>query len=160
MRVIRAFVWARSVWIAAWDPVNERALRPRACSAIDRSAIVTCSPVASSMSISRGSGAGETWWARARRLSVVLPIAETMTTSWAPDALAATRRATLLIFASSATDEPPYFWTINAIELVRLQRSEEHTSELQSPCNLVCRLLLEKKKRTTTQMCNNRLLHD
>src|SRR5256885_7230348 len=28
----------------------------------------------------------------------------------------------------------------------RLDRSEEHTSELQSPCNLVCRLLLEKKK--------------
>src|SRR2546426_5895736 len=27
-------------------------------------------------------------------------------------------------------------------------RSEEHTSELQSPCNLVCRLLLEKKKKT------------
>src|SRR2546426_4278699 len=29
----------------------------------------------------------------------------------------------------------------------RLCRSEEHTSELQSPCNLVCRLLLEKKKK-------------
>src|SRR5256885_4173071 len=28
----------------------------------------------------------------------------------------------------------------------RQRRSEEHTSELQSPCNLVCRLLLEKKK--------------
>src|SRR5256885_7931314 len=28
------------------------------------------------------------------------------------------------------------------------QRSEEHTSELQSPCNLVCRLLLEKKKNS------------
>src|SRR5256885_6881177 len=28
----------------------------------------------------------------------------------------------------------------------RAARSEEHTSELQSPCNLVCRLLLEKKK--------------
>src|SRR2546426_11545442 len=28
-----------------------------------------------------------------------------------------------------------------------LNRSEEHTSELQSPCNLVCRLLLEKKKK-------------
>src|SRR3989454_6739890 len=27
-----------------------------------------------------------------------------------------------------------------------IERSEEHTSELQSPCNLVCRLLLEKKK--------------
>src|SRR5256885_7413075 len=33
-------------------------------------------------------------------------------------------------------------------------RSEEHTSELQSPCNLVCRLLLEKKK------ANNRILHN
>src|SRR2546426_8884263 len=30
------------------------------------------------------------------------------------------------------------------------RRSEEHTSELQSPCNLVCRLLLEKKKKNTT----------
>src|SRR5256885_7101723 len=30
-------------------------------------------------------------------------------------------------------------------------RSEEHTSELQSPCNLVCRLLLEKKK--TSSIC-------
>src|SRR5256885_2304933 len=29
------------------------------------------------------------------------------------------------------------------------RRSEEHTSELQSPCNLVCRLLLEKKKNIT-----------
>src|SRR3989454_3761454 len=31
------------------------------------------------------------------------------------------------------------------------ERSEEHTSELQSPCNLVCRLLLEKKKREATR---------
>src|SRR5256885_9314510 len=31
--------------------------------------------------------------------------------------------------------------------LHRAMRSEEHTSELQSPCNLVCRLLLEKKKK-------------
>src|SRR5205807_10432697 len=30
-------------------------------------------------------------------------------------------------------------------------RSEEHTSELQSPCNLVCRLLLEKKKKDSTK---------
>src|SRR2546426_4027508 len=29
--------------------------------------------------------------------------------------------------------------------------SDEHTSELQSPCNLVCRLLLEKKKNTTAR---------
>src|SRR5256885_5883596 len=32
------------------------------------------------------------------------------------------------------------------IILSSVERSEEHTSELQSPCNLVCRLLLEKKK--------------
>src|SRR2546426_9344665 len=31
---------------------------------------------------------------------------------------------------------------------LRAARSEEHTSELQSPCNLVCRLLLEKKKNS------------
>src|SRR5688500_19081223 len=33
----------------------------------------------------------------------------------------------------------------------RIIRSEEHTSELQSPCNLVCRLLLEKKKNIHAQ---------
>src|SRR2546426_9002404 len=32
------------------------------------------------------------------------------------------------------------------LHLALVARSEEHTSELQSPCNLVCRLLLEKKK--------------
>src|SRR5256885_8876897 len=32
------------------------------------------------------------------------------------------------------------------VALAQQARSEEHTSELQSPCNLVCRLLLEKKK--------------
>src|SRR5256885_10315360 len=35
-------------------------------------------------------------------------------------------------------------------EFVPFRRSEEHTSELQSPCNLVCRLLLEKKKSHST----------
>src|SRR3989454_9236458 len=47
----------------------------------------------------------------------------------------------------------PFTWT----EVIRVPlgavgsktRSEEHTSELQSPCNLVCRLLLEKKKKKT-----------
>src|SRR2546426_4651960 len=37
---------------------------------------------------------------------------------------------------------------LNGHEGNPLVRSEEHTSELQSPCNLVCRLLLEKKKKT------------
>src|SRR5256885_10986691 len=36
---------------------------------------------------------------------------------------------------------------------IQLPRSEEHTSELQSPCNLVCRLLLEKKKKNVYLSC-------
>src|SRR5256885_9902738 len=35
-------------------------------------------------------------------------------------------------------------------------RSEEHTSELQSPCNLVCRLLLEKKNKQTSHLVTSR----
>src|SRR5256885_3178923 len=35
------------------------------------------------------------------------------------------------------------------------RRSEEHTSELQSPCNLVCRLLLEKKKKNYEHSTHN-----
>src|SRR2546426_7375965 len=43
----------------------------------------------------------------------------------------------------------PYFLELNIKRFLYLTpRSEEHTSELQSPCNLVCRLLLEKKKKT------------
>src|SRR3989454_2304058 len=45
--------------------------------------------------------------------------------------------------------------TLAPFTLVTASRSEEHTSELQSPCNLVCRLLLEKKKKV-----NQRTHHD
>src|SRR5256885_3179201 len=38
-------------------------------------------------------------------------------------------------------------------------RSEEHTSELQSPCNLVCRLLLEKKKNQTRMTSSQHVLN-
>src|SRR5256885_4516880 len=48
------------------------------------------------------------------------------------------------ISASSATTPFPSGSTMTEGKGVR---SEEHTSELQSPCNLVCRLLLEKKKK-------------
>src|SRR5256885_2928457 len=44
--------------------------------------------------------------------------------------------------------EPPN--GINALRQAAQKRSEEHTSELQSPCNLVCRLLLEKKKTNSS----------
>src|SRR5207244_13266951 len=45
----------------------------------------------------------------------------------------------------------PHFDTQYSATLVLGRRSEEHTSELQSPDHLVCRLLLEKKKNYTNQ---------
>src|SRR2546426_7155616 len=43
--------------------------------------------------------------------------------------------------------EQKYFGSAEQVPAFAPIRSEEHTSELQSPCNLVCRLLLEKKKQ-------------
>src|ERR1039457_7504540 len=40
---------------------------------------------------------------------------------------------------------------LGTVWIQKSPRSEEHTSELQSPCNLVCRLLLEKKKKTSEE---------
>src|SRR5256885_16901019 len=65
------------------------------------------------------------------------------------------RSAGELGLAQSNSSQPPVIststqWTLDAPVLASSSasgvRSEEHTSELQSPCNLVCRLLLEKKK--------------
>src|SRR2546430_10146396 len=44
-----------------------------------------------------------------------------------------------------------FTWNINDVD--RAGRSEEHTSELQSQSNLVCRLLLEKKKARSSRGC-------
>src|SRR2546426_4502046 len=41
-----------------------------------------------------------------------------------------------------------------------IERSEEHTSELQSPCNLVCRLLLEKKKKNKKNSKSHHEIND
>src|SRR5688500_19579148 len=49
------------------------------------------------------------------------------------------------MFGSVSTN--PWLHLAIANLLILAARSEEHTSELQSPCNLVCRLLLEKKKK-------------
>src|SRR6266850_7388538 len=47
----------------------------------------------------------------------------------------------------------PYLYAAAGATIVLApSRSEEHTSELQSPCNLVCRLLLEKKKNIIQQI--------
>src|SRR2546430_13368124 len=45
----------------------------------------------------------------------------------------------------------------NSLDILLRLRSEEHTSELQSQSNLVCRLLLEKKKSTAQQIARSAL---
>src|SRR2546430_5244405 len=49
------------------------------------------------------------------------------------------------------TERPPYLSPVLVRKIRRPLRSEEHTSELQSQSNLVCRLLLEKKKKHHTR---------
>src|SRR5258708_17620914 len=49
--------------------------------------------------------------------------------------------------AIAARQKPPHLYFVMARDRRREARSEEHTSELQSPDHLVCRLLLEKKKQ-------------
>src|SRR2546422_3359524 len=49
--------------------------------------------------------------------------------------------------------------TVDLFHLPRLERSEEHTSELQSRLHLVCRLLLEKKKGDLTQVSGHQSEH-
>src|SRR5256885_9546861 len=63
--------------------------------------------------------------------------------------------ATTEIYTLSLHDALPIYpetlsrpWARPGTPGLEHRRSEEHTSELQSPCNLVCRLLLEKKKRS------------
>src|SRR2546426_492031 len=55
-------------------------------------------------------------------------------------------RAQIFAEPRAASTAPAITWAARNARS-SLTRSEEHTSELQSPCNLVCRLLLEKKKK-------------
>src|SRR2546426_12775403 len=66
-----------------------------------------------------------------------LPISTAGPTSRSTDSSSPTPSAISFSMAARSTPAVPRSRT----------RSEEHTSELQSPCNLVCRLLLEKKKK-------------
>src|SRR5215467_15040719 len=69
---------------------------------------------------------------------------------------AAAATAPKVVFFPDAACVMVPFWAVHspagtfhslAAASISIMRSEEHTSELQSPCNLVCRLLLEKKKK-------------
>src|SRR5580658_9574464 len=115
MSMIRARPCAASVITPAWEPVNDRASRPRAAMAIASSAIEIRSPAVSSMSSSRAGGSGLTWPARSMSSSVESPIADTTTTTWSPPLRVATMRwATRLMPSASATEDPPYFCTTRA----------------------------------------------
>src|SRR3989454_8477997 len=51
------------------------------------------------------------------------------------------------VFVCEGLAKAEKVWVLRCRIWIGDMRSEEHTSELQSPCNLVCRLLLEKKKK-------------
>src|SRR5256886_12561688 len=59
----------------------------------------------------------------------------------------ARRRRSRACSARGSTRSCPRIWIDGPTARVESERSEEHTSELQSQSNLVCRLLLEKKKK-------------
>src|SRR5256885_6050691 len=74
---------------------------------------------------------------------------------------------TILPITSELRDTPLFRITVTSTpengllktsQVMEDKRSEEHTSELQSPCNLVCRLLLEKKKSYLPRDGNRLLL--
>src|SRR5256885_13111890 len=74
------------------------------------------------------------------------PAGRTLITGAAPAISAAIRRASRSGPVRSKAINPSAPQQLRKQSAKPLDRSEEHTSELQSPCNLVCRLLLEKKK--------------
>src|SRR5256885_12492063 len=67
--------------------------------------------------------------------------------AWRPQQIAMARELPL----GSARSAYDHYEALAAqqAQVNKVARSEEHTSELQSPCNLVCRLLLEKKKTSS-----------
>src|SRR5476649_466394 len=59
------------------------------------------------------------------------------------------------LFRSGHLDGSLQYWTVGADYPLAEVRSEEHTSELQSHSDIVCRLLLEKKKKSKVYTCGN-----
>lgn len=112
---MRALPWRVSVTTPACAPVSETASRPSSFTAMARRAMEMRSPAESSMSSSRGCGSRATLAASPSSSSVVCPMAETTTqTRFPTSAVATTRRATARMRSASATDVPPYFWTMRA----------------------------------------------
>src|SRR5690348_17715510 len=85
--------------------------------------------------------------------STLFPYTTLFRSICAAGALSSTR---LLTFRTVAVSASICFCCCAAVAFICEKRSEEHTSELQSPVHLVCRLLLEKKKPSK---CTYILLH-
>ena len=120
MPAMRARPYVPSVVMPACGPLRLIAGTPIACSAIETSVALWCSPVASRTSSSRGSGSSVMPAARPSSSSVVSPIADTTTTrSWPAARSRAIRRATRLMRSAPATEEPPNFWTTRGLGIAR-----------------------------------------
>ena len=113
---MRALVCVLSVLMPIWAPVRLIASWPSEWMAMAIRATLTCSPVESSMSISRAGGWSVIWLARSISKSVFWPMALTTITTWLPSCWARTAlRAAAKIFWLSATLVPPNFCTIKGM---------------------------------------------
>src|SRR5688500_19225888 len=71
---------------------------------------------------------------------------------------ASTEMSTIMMPSTATSAVKPATGPISSFAICPSDlRSEEHTSELQSPCNLVCRLLLEKKEIRSNESVTSRL---
>ena len=142
MSLMRPFVCTESVRMPAIGPVREMADWPSDLKAIASNAMETCSPVVSSMSISRAYWYGSFVMplARVMRSSVVSPIADTTMTIWSPGCFSlSTLFATFMIFSVVATELPPNFFTISAMFLpLNICRHIRHKRTAQAFCLLKC----------------------
>src|SRR5256885_3880027 len=89
-----------------------------------------------------GQSAGR--WVSTSRMASVPPVEAPMATSFSVESRPSSDVGAAWRGTAEPAEEATGAAALPAAEAAL--RSEEHTSELQSPCNLVCRLLLEKKK--------------
>src|SRR5256885_11219709 len=88
--------------------------------------------------------------------STLFPYTTLFRSGGGPEAAELPARLLRLVLWLCERGQPQLAHTLlQAVWRAHLARSGEHTSELQSPCNLVCRLLLEKKKQIASLACTS-----
>src|SRR2546426_5697651 len=83
------------------------------------------------------------------RIAGLAAVASNLSWSWNRNARALFRMLDPALWRRTQHNPIELLRRVDPARLAACARSEEHTSELQSPCNLVCRLLLEKKKSSS-----------